>query len=205
MDGPDWPSIDRTVHYRLGLLRFERGLEPSKRKRLDEIFDEEVPKPKKIKLSDDLLTEEDIMVLDIDWDKALLERLQPAKDPANHKRSTTDDLLISLPQHHQFTTTSDSVDFAIQREQRSKSEEPTLEACARQARPRYPDDASHLPVEHDDSEMPSKRSHGRKRTHSVSQEDIVDLSNDTAPALLESPEPEGRKGGEAVATDISVS
>ncbi|PMD37299.1 hypothetical protein L207DRAFT_73133 [Hyaloscypha variabilis F] len=143
------------------------------------------------------------MVLDIDWDKALLERLQPAKDPANHKRSTTDDLLISLPQHHQFTTTSDSVDFAIQREQRSKSEEPTLEACARQARPRYPDDASHLPVEHDDSEMPSKRSHGRKRTHSVSQEDIVDLSNDTAPALLESPEPEGRKGGEAVATDIS--
>jgi hypothetical protein len=205
MDGPDWPSIDRTVHYRLGLLRFERSLEPSKRKRLDEIFDEEVPKPKKIKLSDDLLTEEDIMVLDIDWDKALLERLQPAKDPANHKRSTTDDLLISLPQHHQFTTTSDSVDFAIQREQRSKSEEPTLEACARQARPRYPDDASHLPVEHDDSEMPSKRSHGRKRTHSVSQEDIVDLSNDTTPALLESPEPEGREGGEAVATDISVS
>ena len=195
------------VHYRLGLLRFEYSLEPSKRKRLQEIFDEEVPTPKKLKLSEILFTKEDIMALDIGWDEALLERLQPAMEPANHKRRTTDDLSISLPQHHQFPTTGDNVEFPIQQEQRAKSEDPIIEGCARQARQRYLDEAAHLPAEHDDSEMPStrSRSQGRKRTHSVSQEDIVDLSDNTAPALPESKQQRGQEGGEAVATtEVSV-
>ncbi|KAE9364631.1 hypothetical protein N431DRAFT_354906 [Stipitochalara longipes BDJ] len=204
MDTPDWPGINHMVHYRWGLIRFENSLEPGKRKRLKELFDEEVPALKKIKLSDILLTEEDIMTLDIGWDEALLERLQPANEPANHKR-TTDDLLISLPQHHRFTTTGDNVEFSIQPKQRAKSEEPTLEACARQARQRYLDEAAHLPVEHDDSEMPATRARGKKRTHSVSQEDVVDLSSDTAPALPESGKQEEQEGGGEAAAEVSVS
>ena len=208
MNRPDWPGILGIVHHRLGLLRFEYSLEPSKRKRSQEVFDEEVSAPKKLKLSDILFTKEDIMALDIDWDKALLERLQPAKESANHKRWTTDDLLISLPQHHQFPTTGNNVELSIQQEQRAKSEEPAIEVCARQARQGHLDEAPHVPVRHDDSAMPSTRSHsrGRKRKYSVTQEDIVDLSGDTAPALPESKQQEELGGGEPVATtEVSVS
>jgi hypothetical protein len=184
------------VHDRIGMLRFENSSGPIKRKSLQEIFDEEVPTPKKKKFTDVPVIPHD-NTLHESWDEALLERLQPANKSTNQKPgSATDDLLISLPQHHQSTTTGSSVAFPIHQGQRSKSAEPTIEACVRQARRQYLDEAAHLPAEHDDSEMPRTSPRSKKRAHSSSQDDVVDLSNDTELPLPKEEE------GEACASDL---
>jgi hypothetical protein len=160
-------------------LRFDNSLGHISRKRMEEIFDMGVSILKKKMFSDDPAISEKKALPD-GWDEVLLERLQSARILTNQKPvRTTDDLSISLPQHYQFTTIGDSVEFLIPQEQRAKSEEPTVEACAREARRRYLDEAAHLPVEHDDSEMSRRSPRNKKRPHSSSQDNVLDLSSDT--------------------------
>jgi hypothetical protein len=183
METPAWGGIIRMVHYKLGLLRFENSCGPIKRNRLEEIFDKEVPTSKKLRFMVESV-HSDINTLQPGWDEALLERLQPANRATNQKRArAADDLLISLPQQHQFPTIGDTIGFPIHQEQRAKSVEPTIEACARQARRRYLDEAVLLLVEHEDREMPRTSPRSKKRTDSASQEDLVDLPNHIEPAL----------------------
>lgn len=168
---------------------------------MEEIFDEEGPYLKKLKLTNDSGIPNNN--LDEGWDGSLLERLQPQPQPANSVANqkpskTTDNVLISLPQQHQFTTTGDSVEIEIHQKRRAQSQGPLLEAWARQARRRYLEEAVHLSVEHDDSEMPRTSPRNKKRASSPSQEEFVDLSNGT-----EQPLPGKEEGEESAGNSVS--
>jgi hypothetical protein len=171
---PDWEGINQTIRFRLNLVRFENSCGTLKRERMEEIFDEKGPYLKKLKTTNDSCIPDNNNP-DEGWDEFLMERLQPATSPANQKPSkTNDNVLISLPQQHQFTTTGDSVEIQVHQKQRAE-------------------EAVHLSVEHDDSEMPRTSPRNKKRAPSPSQKDFVDLSNDTEQRL-----PEQEEGEESV-------
>jgi hypothetical protein len=182
MEKPDWDSINRMVHIQLGKLRWENSERHRKRKRKFDSFAEEASTMSEMEDTVDSVVLGDNL-LPVDWDKELMERLRPAKKRANHKRAASqNDLELTFTQH-QFTNIAYNGQQEPHREQRAQSEDPSIEACARQRRRRYQNNRAHLIVEHDESEM-SRRSPGdRKRRQTSSKGDVVDLSNDSKPPL----------------------
>lgn len=174
MEKPDWDSTQ------LGIWRWENTERNRKRKTRS---DEEAPTLSEMKQ----IPDSDVPVnnlLPVGWDEALMERLQPTKAGANQKRarSTDDTELVAFPKL-QFTTIECNHQRAIQKAQRAHSEDPSIEACARERRRQYQNDAAHLTVEHDGSEM-SRRSPGdRKHRRRSSKAGIIDLPDEPEPSL----------------------
>jgi hypothetical protein len=159
---------------------------PTRREREDRLSEEEGPTPKKCKQapnSDNL----GLQVPSESWDKELWKRLNPAPVPANHTHNRTkDDLYLSLSRSRgtTFNPDRDSNTFSAPPRRRDKSADPVIRECAWQGDYQHLKEAAHLLVEHDDSEM-SRRSPRSiiKRSHSSTQEEIIDVSGDNQQPL----------------------
>jgi hypothetical protein len=175
------------VHTQLGIWRWENTERNCKRKTRS---DEEALTLSEMKQ----IPDSDIPVsnlLPVGWGEAPMERLQPTKTGANQKRAkSTDDIELMTFPELQFTTIECNDQRAIQKLQRARSEDPSIEACARERRRQYQNNAAHLTVEHDRSEMSRTSPGDRKHRRRSSKAGIIDLSGEPEPSLL--PQKEGK-------------